>query len=251
MKWCNAPSSVRLMAQAALSSTTSSPFPSWMWGSSTFTAPSRAMLSAERCRRQTSHSLFCSISRAPARRIAEASSAAVARGRPRAGVVLGAWWCGEQPTDELRESGPPSARSRIRGRAVVGVLPRMEALWKRQTTADGNRITPPRLRIDRNHGIWPQTATHRNRPARLHTREVAGSKPAAPIDVLKVRGPTSTHAVRAGRAMLPIPIPWITPWLWTCSGSRRRERASSMPPRRSSRPPGSRWRALRSRQDWS
>ena len=48
MKWCNAPSSVRLVAQAALSSTTSSPFPSWMWESSIFTASSRAMLSAER-----------------------------------------------------------------------------------------------------------------------------------------------------------------------------------------------------------
>ena len=39
--------------------------------------------------------------------------------------------------------------------------------------------------------------------------------------------------------------------LWTCSGPRRREREPSTPPRRSSRPRGSRWHALCSRQDWS
>src|SRR6266853_4756976 len=39
--------------------------------------------------------------------------------------------------------------------------------------------------------------------------------------------------------------------LWTCSGSRRRERESSTPSRLSSRPRGSRWHALCSRQDWS
>ena len=37
--------------------------------------------------------------------------------------------------------------------------------------------------------------------------------------------------------------------LWTCSGSRRRERESSTPPRLSSGPRGSRWHALCSRQD--
>src|SRR5260221_4692517 len=43
----------------------------------------------------------------------------------------------------------------------------------------------------------------------------------------------------------------ISSGLWTCSGSRRRERESSTPSRLSSRPRGSRWHALCSRQDWS
>ncbi len=46
-------------------------------------------------------------------------------------------------------------------------------------------------------------------------------------------------------------IPRISLGLWTCSGSRRRERESSTPPRLSSRPRGSRWHALCSPQDWS
>jgi ketosteroid isomerase-like protein len=45
--------------------------------------------------------------------------------------------------------------------------------------------------------------------------------------------------------------PRISFGLWTCSGSRRRERESSTPPRPSSRPRGSRWHALCSPQDWS
>jgi hypothetical protein len=46
-------------------------------------------------------------------------------------------------------------------------------------------------------------------------------------------------------------VPRITFGLRTCSGSRRRERVSSTPPRLSSRPRGSRWHAWCSRQDWS
>ena len=64
----------------------------------------------------------------------------------------------------------------------------------------------------------------------------------------KPRGPEAPER-RSGHAAYP--IPWISFGLWTCSGSRRRERESSTPPRRSPRPRGSRWHALCSPRDWS
>src|SRR5438876_32088 len=85
----------------------------------------------------------------------------------------------------------------------------------------------------------------------VHADEGGGGAPPRAYDLVQgghsgigVDGVATTSA----REML---IPWISFWPWTCSGSRRRERESSTPPRLSSRPRGNRWHALCSRQDWS
>ncbi len=61
--------------------------------------------------------------------------------------------------------------------------------------------------------------------------------------------PSRGVKTQAFSAPRPVPIPWMSFGIWTCSGSQRRQQGPSTPPRPFSRPHGSRWRAAGSLRD--
>jgi Phage integrase central domain/Arm DNA-binding domain len=96
--------------------------------------------------------------------------------------------------------------------------------------------------------VFGADACGRSRAQMAYSTKVSGSGVLSRRDVHCQHRLSWSPVPMAGR---PGPGLSVCFGLWTCSGSRRRERESSTPPRLSSRPRGSRWRALCSRQDWS
>jgi ketosteroid isomerase-like protein len=109
-------------------------------------------------------------------------------------------------TDPAMPSKPPGCRRRPLSR-TPGASPSMETPWKQQTAADGSSLTRAYAPMP---SICGSKATERSKRQRLrafHTREVAGSKPAArPLVSIRSRPqpgasqPTSRAGPRRPRA---------------------------------------------------
>ena len=103
--------------------------------------------------------------------------------RPRRASLLHRLVFSRQQGDPHRElsrtrRGPRSRRAvGVATPSVVG----LETRWKQRIAATRGGSQPLRPRIGRFLGVRQQTAEHGSPLGTFHTREVAGSKPAAPI----------------------------------------------------------------------
>ncbi len=103
--------------------------------------------------------------------------------RPRRASLLHRLVFSRQQADPHRELS--RTRRGPRSRRAVGVptpsVVGLETRWKQRIAATRGGSQPLRPRIGRFLGVRQQTAEHGSPLGTFHTREVAGSKPAAPI----------------------------------------------------------------------
>ena len=124
--------------------------------------------------------------------------------RPRRASLLHRLVFSRQKRDPHRELS--RTRRSPRSRRAVGVptpsVVGLETRWKQRIAAARGGSQPLRPRIGRFLGVRQQTAEHGSPLGTFHTREVAGSKPAAPIQGglgsnQRHRSPSGLAVVRA------------------------------------------------------